>query len=265
MNNRSGLHKVLFNLVAVMTELGREGMTFAERPSLGAYFWSGDGKGVYLYYPGRFFYFVTVPGAVATRIDAPAFFSYVEDPMRQLRVLGSPAGSPDIIVLRIIKRDKNDTSPLCRLSILNPSGKELACLDEFRGRPGAAEATPRAMLVALDQRREEEGPWEYVYGQVRLYQLGAEGAWARSVWTDAADPHLRRDSLTFIAPSEGTLWVTEMSSSGLQERLFPVPAALLGLRSTGLCRWDDSGRCMFFADVRLLVRMRESPNEAKWP
>jgi len=59
--------------------------------------------------------------------------------------------------------------------------------------------------------------------------------------------------------------VKELTPAGLQVFLFPVPEALLGLRSAGLCRWDDTGQYMFFGDVNLLVQLKERPNEVKWP
>jgi len=264
-NNRTGQHKILFDLIAAMAELELQGASFAEQPGLGAYFWSGDGDGVYLYYPGTFFYFVTVPAAVASRIEARAFFFHAENPARQLQVLGSPTGTRNLVVLETLREEIGGGAPRCRLCIVDPSGVELACLDEFWGYPGTAEATARAVLVAVDERAVEGGPWHYVYGQARVYHLSLEGTWVRLVYAHAANPHLRADSLTVIAPNRGRLWVKELTPAGLQVFLFPVPEALLGLRSAGLCRWDDTGQYMFFGDVNLLVQLKERPNEVKWP
>jgi hypothetical protein len=53
---------------------------------------------------------------------------------------------------------------------------------------------------------------------------------------------------------DGNPWVKQISPAGSEEFLFPVPEDVARNRHSALCRWDDRGQCLFFAEWAVQVR-----------
>ncbi|MCL5047015.1 MAG: hypothetical protein M1598_09610 [Actinobacteria bacterium] len=253
MNRGQGVHRTLFSLAEAVprSEIGMDGIP--QWPN--AYFWAGDGSGVYIYYANGKFFFVTVPEGKLTRLESRVFV-HARDLTRQVEVLASPAGTRDLVVLEHFFEPKTLVPKRYRLSVYDAGGNALKLLEEVeagRELPPHVEATREAVLFAFEENRDDSR-WP-AFDQAWVYRPGPDGNWTKTTYRQVTDPHLRRDSLTVVEMRGEVPWMKQVTPEGTVEFLFPLPE---GARRQGTIssRWDDTGRRVFFPDPKVLMRLR---------
>ncbi|MCL6581868.1 MAG: hypothetical protein K6U08_09735 [Firmicutes bacterium] len=258
-NRRLGLHKVWFSYTEQLSPSEVEGQMaygLPWRPE--PCFWAGDGSGVYLVYGERNrFFFVTVPEGTVARLNWDLHYK---------EIFGSPLGTRDLVVLEAIP-DEADGNRIARyrLCVFTPEGHEVKCLHEtdvyWKTQWAQTLATHQAFMLAVDAQPFDEPygskGWHTTFGEVRVYRPGPDGTWTTSIYENVKSPALRGDCLTLVEVRDGRPWVKQVSPSGAEEWLFPVPEVVARNYGDGQCRWDDRGQCLFFGEWQVLVRASE--------
>jgi len=258
-NRQLGLHRVWFSYIKALAPDEVEnalavGLPWRPEPC----FWAGDGSGVYMVFSERRrFYFVTAPDGVVTRLNID---------LANKHIFGSPPGTKDLVVLQSI-RDSADSTRISRyrLCIMDLTGQELRCLDEidvyWETQWVHSWATHEAYMLGFDAL-PFVGPsgskgWHTTYGEVRVYRPGEGGTWTTATYTNVASPALRGDCFTLVEERDGRPWIKQISPTGAQEWLFPVPAVVAMNHGDSQCWWDDRGQCLFFGEREVLVRVAD--------